>query len=147
MGRDLRRVPPDWKHPTQRCQHWRLCDEAKRTGRCYQPMFDHTFEEGQKRRAECNDEPLTEDDRPYYRPEWPEGSATAYQVYENVSEGTPVSPVFQTKEEVIAWLQGQGHSLHAATKFVECGYAPSMVFSGGRSAIGIDVYDILGEEK
>jgi hypothetical protein len=36
---------------------------------------------------------------------WPEfEDADAYQVYETVSEGTPVSPVFDTLQAAIAWM-------------------------------------------
>lgn len=52
---------------------------------------------------------------------------TAYQVYENVSEGTPVSPDFPTLEALNAWLTKQGLSPEQAQAFVEDGHAPSFV--------------------
>lgn len=50
-----------------------------------------------------------------------------WQVWENVSEGSPVSPVFATKEELISWLIEQGHSQQAAENFVGAAYSPSMM--------------------
>lgn len=54
----------------------------------------YTFEEwdGEKR--------LPED----YRPDWPKEEITHFQMYEDVTEGTPVSPVFATREELARWL-------------------------------------------
>ncbi|WP_146208404.1 M20 family metallopeptidase [Cupriavidus plantarum] len=52
---------------------------------------------------------------------------TAYQVYENVSEGTPVSPVFASLEELMDWLFKQGFSLEQAQTFIADGHCPSFV--------------------
>jgi hypothetical protein len=167
MGREIRRVPPDWGHPRQSCKHspWTGgCDDAKaHGGQCYHPLFDESYREavaGWKAGYEAwergEDEVKKEHpdweywdyhgnppDREYYRPDWPEGTATAYQVYETVSEGTPVSPVFAMESEIVDWLVSQGRSRHAAEQFVRSGWAPSMVISGGILASNVDVYDIL----
>ena len=55
---------------------------------------------------------------------------TAYQVYENVSEGTPVSPVFESVEALQDWLIRQGYSKTATQAFVAEGHAPSFVVTG-----------------
>jgi hypothetical protein len=66
-------------------------------------------------------------DRDYYRPEWTE-PADHYQMYETVSEGTPVSPVFATKGELAQWMVDElGYSEDAAVGFCESGWAPSMI--------------------
>ena len=44
----------------------------------------------------------------YYRPSWEESNATWLQVYETVSEGTPVSPPFETPEELVDYLVENG---------------------------------------
>lgn len=44
----------------------------------------------------------------YYRPDWKPEEMTWYQVYETVSEGTPVTPPFATKEELIEYLTTNG---------------------------------------
>lgn len=83
-----------------------------------------------------------------YTPAWTPEEAVGYQVYETVSEGTPVSPVFKTTDEIIAWLTGPrggpddpwdncGQTLEAAKKFLEWGSAPSMVIVRGGSDAGI----------
>jgi hypothetical protein len=152
MGREIRRVPANWVHPK---------DERGR----YQPMFDEDYEaaitewiknhELWMRRehpdqikghgteysyyAEWNgNAPEVE----YYRPKWTDEERTHYQVYETVSEGTPVTPVFATKEGLIEyliekgdfWAQESGEggcSREAAEAFVKYEWAPSMTFSPG----------------
>ena len=63
---------------------------------------------------------------------------TWYQVYQTISEGTPVTPAFSNKEELIEylvehgdyWDQRRGHGgwdRVAAEQFVDRGYAPSMI--------------------
>jgi hypothetical protein len=75
----------------------------------------------------------------YYRPDFGD-SATAYQVYESVSEGTPISPVFETEEAMLEWLIDDGSGLgiggrkmsltrEQADSFVRSSYAPSMVYT------------------
>lgn len=44
----------------------------------------------------------------YYRPEWKEEEMTWWQVYETVSEGTPVTPPFETREELVEYLVANG---------------------------------------
>jgi hypothetical protein len=143
MGLEIRRVPPDWEHPRQECKHSPLaggCEDAKRHGgRCLQPLHDKSFREAASewksefaawergdRPDYCSEESATLEfwewngdppNREYYRPDWPDGTATHYQVYETVSEGTPVTPHFATKAELVdylvahgdAWYQARGH--------------------------------------
>lgn len=52
---------------------------------------------------------------------------TAYQVYENVSEGSPVSPIFPTEEDLRNWLVTQGFSHEQALEFCAVGHIPSFV--------------------
>jgi hypothetical protein len=54
---------------------------------------------------------------------------SCYQIYQNVSEGTPVSPIFQTEEELCQWMVAHGESPEAAAAFLETGHAPSLVVS------------------
>lgn len=117
MGRECRRVPADWVHP-QRADG--------REG--YQPMFDWSFkEQADNWLANCvlwskgeHEDQLSHPEYrakyPYYwqwsgpppdeewhRPDWPNEIRTHYQMYEDTSEGTPISPVFATPEEVASW--------------------------------------------
>jgi len=157
MGREIRKVPPNWDHPKQ--EEWS-------DGRL-QPMYKQTFAEAAaKWKAEyaawergerpsyfkadnypadlqywewSNNPPP---DREYYRT-YSDEEATWIQVWETVSEGTPVTPPFATPEELIDYLaihgdfwdqqQGDGPWPRAnAEKFVADGYAPSLIIAGGK---------------
>ena len=51
-----------------------------------------------------------------------------YQLYENVSDGTPVSPVFETLTELSAWLRGQPDWPEEKISFLlENGHAPTLM--------------------
>lgn len=54
-------------------------------------------------------------------------SLTAFQLYENVTDGSPVSPVFDTAEELARWLEQEGWSQEAIDSLFESGHAPSFV--------------------
>lgn len=74
----------------------------------------------------------------------PEGEG--WQLWETVSEGSPVSPVFATAEELPAWLAGpEGTERRGVNsemteeqwlRFLK-GWAPSMVVAGGKVMSGI----------
>jgi len=64
-----------------------------------------------------------------------------WQVWETVSEGSPVSPVFASPGELTMWLTGEGYTQRAAMAFVEHGWAPSFVIGGGRMGDGISMAD------
>jgi hypothetical protein len=161
MGREIRKVPANWDHPKQ-ANHY--------DGRL-QPMFKETFAEaaaewkaafaawergehpdycsGESRDLEYweyNGEPP---ERAYYRP-WQDHEATWFQVWETVSEGTPVTPPFATAAELIDYLATNGDfwdqrrgagpwNREAAEKFVGMGWAPSMMVMS--SAAGTQVYE------
>jgi hypothetical protein len=74
----------------------------------------------------------------YYRPKWTDDERTHIQMYETVSEGTPVTPVFASKRELVEHLvvhgddwdaaRGDGGwSREAAEKFAGDEWAPSLV--------------------
>ena len=48
---------------------------------------------------------------------YPNQERSGFQVYENVSEGTSVSPAFRTAREVVDWLVGEGVSRCGAENF------------------------------
>jgi len=54
-------------------------------------------------------------------------SRTAFQIYENVSEGTPVSPVFDTAEALAQWLGQEGWQEEDIDSLLEGGHAPSLI--------------------
>ncbi len=124
MGRQVRMVPPNWQHPMMSDGSGRL-----------QPMYDRLFadvhaewlsEFDRVRRGEldaiereCYTKPgmipLNEwlrdaghpPDPAYHRP-WRDDEATWVQLWETVSEGTPVSPAFATPAELVDYLVDGG---------------------------------------
>lgn len=187
MGREIRMVPPNWEHPKTEKPDWNTGGMVER----YEPLYDRSCEqawaEWQKEFIEWNagehqrianehgadDYPL---DQPYtafcrwhgspprperYRPQWADGEATWFQVYETVSEGTPVSPPFETQEELIDYLVENGDfwdqrrradgvttincdpwSREAAERFVrQCPYMPSMIVANGVVKTGSQIME------
>jgi hypothetical protein len=65
----------------------------------------------------------------HLEPLWdmPAERLTCLQVYEDVSEGTPVSPVFESSDQLLGWLIAQGVSDRAAVEFLRQGSIPSFV--------------------
>ena len=57
---------------------------------------------------------------------------TAYQIYENTTEGTPVSPVFSTEEGLLKWLTDRGISPDSAKAFLTQGHAPLLIIQNLR---------------
>ncbi len=69
----------------------------------------------------------------------PEGEG--WQIWENVSEGSPVSAVFATADALIQWLiEDQGIPLEVARSFVDDGYAPSFVVQDGQLQSGMGMF-------
>lgn len=161
MGREIRRVPQNWAHPMRKCPHspWAGgCDTSKKhNGMCYQPMFDEDFDIALKEWVDGyelwkkGEHPDQEDyeywewcgappSPKYYHHNWQ--SAEWYQIYETVSEGTPVTPPFSTKAELVEYLVSHGDywdqlrgdggwDRKNAESFVESEWAISAVFIDG----------------
>ena len=127
MGREIRRVPPNWQHPEHEVPDHRLGGFVKRP----KPLHDESYgtviaewienhllwETGKHPDQQGEDRSQYRyyaqwgGDAPEvgkYRPDWKEGEATWWQVYETVSEGTPVTPAFATAEELIDYLVANG---------------------------------------
>jgi hypothetical protein len=143
MGREIRRVPPGWEHPKdKRGRYIPMMDKTHWGGIWSHIRYDlGWYLKHPKHLGEWfSDWPRAEEYRPAHREK-----PTHYQMYETVSEGTPVSPVFATPGKLEAWLVEQGHSQHAAHAFVEGGWAPSMTIritpAGANIKMGVDTYD------
>jgi hypothetical protein len=118
MGRKIRKVPANWNHPkdkngehiplfdgySERFSDWKIAKEKwsqgfrlqyngdlEPIGEAYSGM---SFEEYD---GPC---PKKED----YMPDWPNNERTHFCMYEDTSEGTPISPIFETAEELARWL-------------------------------------------
>ena len=149
MGRKVRRVAKDWEHP-------------KNELGSYIPLLEGSFkealEEYNERKAEWNDDEASfEDDyaeysenrelwdeehsvvpeAENYMPNWTEAERTHIQMYEDCSEGTPISPVMETSEELASWLADNNASAFAGMTAtydewlatINRGWAPSAIFS------------------
>jgi len=134
MGREVRRVPADWQHP-----------KDVMTGR-YRPLESgHVYE---KIKADFL-EKLASDglqaaiewcgvpDQNDFMPNWPVDQCTHYMMYEDASEGTPISPAFETPEALARWLADTGASAfgsmtatyEAWLRVARGGFAPSAVYT------------------
>ena len=74
------------------------------------------------------------------------GKTNGYQIWQDVSEGGPVSPVFLKPEDLAKWMDENDDSVTRDTtydgwlKFIlEGGSAPSMIMSGGKVGSGVAV--------
>lgn len=136
MGREVRRVPADWQHPIdpetgnhrplfdgkdyeRRVREWDeeaakwaegLRDDFKGG---WQPIGDvnaKTFAEWSGERPNADD----------YMPRWTDAECTHLMMYEDTSEGTPISPAFATPEELSRWLvDNKASSFGASTASYE----------------------------
>lgn len=142
MGREVRRVPADWVHPMENGRY-----KPMYPGKDYQPSADEwlaAFRSGGLQAAieNCGMPPDVED----YMPYWPESDCTHYMMYEDTSEGTPISPAFATPEELARWLADNGaSSFGSSTATYEqwlptCrgAWAPSMVVTDGKILSGVE---------
>lgn len=150
MGRECRRVPATWQHP------------INEKGQLV-PLYDESFEEAssqwKKGYADYQNKPeprveggfyefwewdVGPPERDSYRPHWKEEERTHFQMYETVSEGTPLSPVFDTPEKVARWCADHPDECWGKSSYkswlavAKGGWAPSFVMIGGKFMCGVD---------
>lgn len=170
MSREVRMVPAGWQHPRYPDDHY----PNHLRGR-FVPLYDGGFaqadaewmagwakwqegfvqgygDEGPWRARDASDGPrFTEwhgarpspDD---YMPDWPAEARTHLMMYEDTSEGTPISPAFATPEELARWLADtnasafgdQGAPYEAWLRIARGGWAPSMVIDGNGMRSGVE---------
>lgn len=97
----------------------------------------------------CNGEtldPAVKEAYDAWKPEEPP-AGPGYQLWETVSEGSPISPVFPTKEKFADYLVGAGYTRKAAENFIESEWAPSMVVMVGSGKTYKDIESCDMEEK
>lgn len=158
MGREIRRVPPNYEHPRYTTE---TAPYPNRVGE-FIPLHDRGYLEvlnewidnhqkweagthpdrakaSERYWAQYDGNPPAPDD---YRPDWGD-TATWWCMYETVSEGTPVTPPFATPEELVNYLTTKGTfwdkvpwSWRTADAFMKVGWAPSFVMQGGVIAPG-----------
>jgi hypothetical protein len=152
MGREVRRVPANWQHPTN---GFYASGEVR-----FKALFDGADFESAARdwdvesakwaRGEFPDYAGPESramtyvewngERPDpadYMPVWSDAERTHLMMYETTSEGTPISPAFATPEELARWLADNGASAFGSStasyeawlKVAQGGFAPSAVYT------------------
>lgn len=151
MGREIRMVPVKWKHPKDGRQYKALYDDYVGVLKYYkddvEQFIRHMTEVIEKGKTKIYDIEYTDREEVYdnlteaginppnirdYMPSGP-----WYQLFETVSEGTPLSPAFSTKEELVEWLTNNddywGHrwSREQAEGMVKTEWVPSGVVQNG----------------
>lgn len=130
-----RRVAPDWEHPVSRRDGSGY--QPLHDGMLFQKQYDQwkhweqLWEQGQietERNGRTVNEPIPDDafaagiavyygqcpDPKDYSPQWTPEQATAWQVYEEVSEGTPISCVYPSLDMMAETIAKEcGHNVAA----------------------------------
>lgn len=150
MSRQIRKVTPNYKHP----ERW--------DGR-YVPLLDN-FSDDRKDYKQYVKEHGEHDamnefgggpnPSDYMLPNTRPEERTWLQVFETVSEGTPASPPFSTKGELIDYLCTEGGLFHreypqlypvlsrkAAEKFVKISYVPSGIITSNVFKTGMQALE------
>ena len=145
MGREVRRVTKNWEHPKN--------DSGK-----YKPLFEGYATDAKEFLEMVDADGLQEaveymgcPDKNDYMPDWEEEEKTYLMMYENTTEGTPISPAFETPEDLAKWLAENGASSFGrfTAKYEQwlplCkgGYAPSMVLSSAGIQSGVEAMSDL----
>lgn len=79
-------------------------------------------------------------------PGWSDAEKTHLQMYENTTEGTPISPVLATPEDLARWLADNNASAFASRTAtydqwlatIHSGSAPSAIFRNGVFLSGVE---------
>lgn len=156
MGREVRRVPKDWQHPKDGFGRY-----VPLHGRSYLvdvAEWDEEYAQWQRgylrNYGKGSDKYVPKDEQRYhtmpysewngrrpdeadYMPDWAKSERTHLQMYENTSEGTPISPVMETPEQLARWLVDNGASACGSMTatyeqwlaMAKAGWAPTMMFS------------------
>lgn len=165
MGREIRMVPKGWQHPkgdegryipllkgsfAHADAEWNDGHAAWQRGE----VENYTPGESKWRpkpasALDCASYTEWSGERPSpddYMPNFPEGTATMLMMYEDTSEGTPISPAFETPEELAHWLADTGASAFGGMTATyeqwlstcKSGWAVSAVLQNGHMMSGVE---------
>lgn len=155
MGREVRRVPANWEHPRDKSGSYVPLHEGRGYTSSAQGWDEErakwdrgefpTYADAETRALSYAEWAGERPDAGDYMPHWPEAERTHYQMYETTTEGTPISPVMATPENLARWLADNGaSSFGQMTATYEqwlsvCrgGWAPSLVLSDGVLESGV----------
>ena len=144
MGREVRRVPADWQHPKNEYDRYKPLYPGERYKANAEGFLEKANAEGLQEAIDWYGQAPDQND---YMPDWPASERTHLMMYEDTSEGTPISPAFATPEELARWLADTGaSSLGSNTasyegwlRVAKGGWAPSAVSIGGGPLVsGVD---------
>jgi hypothetical protein len=144
MGREVRRVPADWQHPKNEFDHYKPLYPGERYEADATGFMEKANAEGLQEVIDWYGQAPDQND---YMPNWPASERTHYMMYEDTSEGTPISPAFETPEELARWLADTGASSFGSNtasyegwlRVAKGGWAPSAVSIGGGPLVsGVD---------
>lgn len=162
MGREVRSVPEDWQHPKKENGEYRPLLPASWDDAFKEWMTGwKNWQKGLRRDWGTDElEPIDDKDKSTtysdysgnipnpddYMPEWSDAERTHIQMYEDTTEGTPISPVMKTPEELARWLVdnnasafgGQTASYEGWLRVAQGGFAPSFVVSNEGIQSGVD---------
>lgn len=138
MGREVRRVPTNFEWPLNQTWWGYLlpfvpCQLCNGTGKASKPGIVWYWKEEDFESEYC---PVCEGEgRKCPKIEVPRGPA--YQMWETCSEGSPISPPFETQEELAHWLADSGASSFGSRRasyeqwlqMIQAEWAPSAVFT------------------
>lgn len=127
MASELRRVHKDWQHPKKDGEYVRLFGGSWSANARRWDARKARWDAGERPDyAGPEHTTLSYEDwdgaRPFvdeYMPDWPMAERTHFQLYECVTEGTPVSPVFDSVEAMIRWHADQGEDLASLLRGLE----------------------------
>lgn len=172
MSREIRRVPATWKHPKdsrgnyigllngiyqEHLNDWNEGYEMWQKGLCEQwgkdekwAPVDEIFKSISY--SEYSGDMPSPDD---YMPQWSEEEKTHIMMYETTSEGTPISPAFETPEELAQWLfvnEASAFGDQTATyeewlNTCKRGWAPSAIGSSQGLVSGVEALAHMDKSK
>lgn len=163
MGREVRRVPADWQHPkdgqgnfvpllggdfASADAEWQEGYAKWQEGLCRDYSGDDQWKpiDPQNKHMRYTDWSGSRPSPDDYMPAWPEEQRTHLMMYEDTSEGTPISPAFATPEELARWLVDNKASAFGNStasyegwlRVARGGYACSAVVENGVMKSGVD---------
>lgn len=144
MGREVRRVPKDWQHPKDNDGRFKALSEHYSSAAA--EWLESLAKKGLQPTIDYYGNPPDKND---FMPEWSEDEADHLMMYENTSEGKPISPAFKTAEELARWLTDNNASAFGHMKAtyaqwlgtIRRGFAFSLASVGDQVVSGVSLND------
>lgn len=131
MGREVRKVSKDYQHAKDENGRYKPQYEFKYYQDRLNEFMEKLNESGMQEALDyCGNPPNLEDYMPDFK-----GEDTHFMMFEDTTEGTPISPAFETPEELAQWLTDNKASAFGGMTsdyehwlyVAKGGWAPSMV--------------------